>query len=206
MKLVSVFSGEDQFDLKSKGFFKTERFFYNDNTSLRQTAADTLSVHSAIGKTKKILLKYRPGTVQMAVSEVVQSAAKNLGWEIALDTDQSKPYSREADRANYDIVIMGSEIGGGFESWVIDMLFCSDVGPRWPDPSGRICELTKSVAAGNITNIEAAQKFQDYLIEDAALIPAFHRGGYYLLSDDLDIKSLGPMVTRIRFEEIGPRQ
>ena len=75
-----------------------------------------------------------------------------------------------------------------------------------PKTKAIVCVHYAGIACDMEALMALCQKHHLYLIEDAALMPTFHRGGFYLLSDDLDVKSLGPMVTRIRFEEIGLRK
>lgn len=188
---------------ESKGYFKTERFYFNDKIELSEIPKSShVQEHSS--KPTSIVMKIANNKVHLALQEIAERTSKRLGWSITFDTDPSKTFLREHERTNFDLVVLGSEIGGGYESWIIDMLFCSDVGSRWPDPSGQICEFARKTASGEISPDSVAQQFQDLLTDDAAAIPTFHRGGFYLLSKDLDIKSLGPMVTRIRFEDVGP--
>lgn len=187
----------------SNGIFKTERFFANDSSSLT-TIPDAKEPKEKLTLNMKVMLK-GPNTPNNINKDIVEQMAKDYGWEITIDSEPYQSFRETFQDPKYDLYVQAAEIGGGFEGWVIDMLFCSDVGDRWPDPSGRICKLTKEFDSTDMSIDLAAKKFQDYLIEDAALIPTFHRGGFYLFSDDLDVKSLSPIVTRIRFEEIRKR-
>jgi len=182
--------------------FKTEHFFASDKSSIKNIE---IKKDRAPKKDVKLLAKVMlkgPNTPNNINKEVIKQAAEELGWAIEFDSEPYESFKETFQNPKYDLYVQAAEIGGGFEGWVIDMLFCSDVGDRWPDPSGRICQLTKEYDSTDMSESVASQRFQDYLIEDAALIPTFHRGGFYLFSDSVDVKSLSPMVTRIRFEEI----
>lgn len=185
----------------SNSVFKTEHFFANDKSILQAVTAPKASLKKEIKLLAKVMIK-GPNTPNDINKEVMQKVAQELGWIIEFDSEPYESFRTTFNDPRYDLYVQAAEIGGGFEGWVIDMLFCSDVGDRWPDPSGRICELTKEYNSTDLSEIEASQKFQNYLIDDAALIPTFHRGGFYLFSDEVDIKSLSPMITRVRFEEI----
>lgn len=182
--------------------FKTERFFANDKSLLKPQS--DLPVAPVSTKPKlliKVMLKGSKSPNDLN-KLVVEEVVKELGWSVTIDSEPYESFRETFNDPKYDLFVQAAEIGGGFEGWVIDMLFCSDVGDQWPDPSGRICDLAKEYNLTDLSEHEASQRFQDYLIEDAALIPTFHRGGFYLFSESLDVKSLGPNVTRIRFEEV----
>lgn len=190
------------YKFESNSTFKTEHFFASDKSTLlpipkSKVLSDKKSIHLLM----KVMLK-GPNTPNDINKAVAQKVGEELGWNISFDSEPYESFRETFNDPKYDIYVQAAEIGGGFEGWVIDMLFCSDVGDRWPDPSGRICNLTKEFNSNDLSIHEASQKFQNYLIEDAALIPTFHRGGFYLFSEDVDVQSLSPMVTRIRFEEI----
>lgn len=191
-----------EFPLDSNSIYKTEHFFASDTSDLKPIP----EIHLPPAPQKprllmKVMLK-GPNTPNDINKAVTQKVAEELGWNIDFDSEPYESFRETFNDPKYDLFVQAAEIGGGFEGWVIDMLFCSDVGDRWPDPSGRICELTKEFDSTEIRPHQASQKFHDYLIEDAALIPTFHRGGFYLFSNELNIQSLSPMITRIRFEEI----
>ena len=192
----------NKLDYQSSSIYKTERFFASDKSDLKDIEQ---IAKSAIAEKPKLTMKVMmmgPNSPNDLNKQVVLEVGKELGWEIAVNSEPYESFRQEFNDPKYDIFVQAAEVGGGFEGWVIDMLFCSDVGDQWPDPSGRICALTKEFNDTSLSEHVASQRFQDYLIEDAALIPTFHRGGFYLFSESLDVKSLGPMVTRIRFEEV----
>lgn len=189
------------YKFESNSVFKTEHFFANDKSALKPIATPETPLKKDIKLLAKVMLK-GPNTPNDINKAVMQQVAQELGWTIDFDSEPYESFRETFNDPKYDLYVQAAEIGGGFEGWVIDMLFCSDVGDRWPDPSGRICDLTKEYDATELSETDASQKFQNYLIEDAALIPTFHRGGFYLFSDEVDINSLSPMITRIRFEEI----
>jgi len=200
--LESFRSNLKGYSFESNSVFKTEHFFASDKSTLKPN--DKVNSDKAKKDLKlltKVMLK-GPNTPNDINKAVIQKVGADLGWDIAFDSEPYESFRETFNDPKYDIFVQAAEIGGGFEGWVIDMLFCSDVGDRWPDPSGRICQLSKDFDSSEMSEHEASQKFQGYLIEDAALIPTFHRGGFYLFSDTVDVKSLSPMVTRIRFEEI----
>lgn len=190
------------YKFESNSVFKTEHFFANDKLVLKPVEFTKGSnPKNKINLLAKVMLK-GPNTPNDINKAVLQQTADELGWSIQFDSESYESFRETFNDPKYDIFVQAAEIGGGFEGWVIDMLFCSDVGDRWPDPSGRICQLTKEYDSTSLSESEASQRFQNYLIEDAALIPTFHRGGFYLFGGSVDTKSLSPMVTRIRFEEI----
>lgn len=188
----------------SISFSKAERFFANDNVQTSSTLK--IPATSIKPNNENLSILMRNTAIHKTIGDFAESIAKEMGYSPSKTEYTGSKYRTWQDRKDFDVIVMGAEIGGGFEPWIIDMLFCSDIGFQWPDPSGRICKLSEAIAKGHLNVNDGANLLQQYISEDAGLIPIFHRGGYYLFSPEIDHKSLGPMVTRIRFEEIRPLQ
>jgi ABC-type oligopeptide transport system substrate-binding subunit len=191
----------DAFPYHSTSTFKTDRFFGSDTSDLKIPPEGSTQDLKRLNVVLKVMLR-GSNTPNEINKSIIQNIASTYDWNLSIDSEPYDSFRETYQDPKYDIYVQAAEIGGGFESWAIDMLFCSDVGDRWPDPSGRICVLTKKFNSSDMSIQEATQKFQDYLIDDAAVIPTFHRGGFYLVGEGVEISSLSPMVTRIRFEEI----
>lgn len=191
----------DSMPLESQTVSKTARLFPEDNSTLNATPeADTKSL-----KNLKVLMKVMvrsPLTPNDFNKTIIEEIARENGWELTIDSGPYDSFRETYQDPKYDICVQGSEVGSRFEPWVIDMLFCSDIGDRWPDPSGRIRKLTESFDPATMSASDASQKLHDYLTEDASLIPTFLRGGYYLFGSGVDASIFGKTVSRIHPEEI----
>lgn len=195
-----------RFEQKSYAFtsnstFKTDRFFANDSSILKTRIDVADHLLKNLNVVMKVMLR-GPNSPNNINKEIIEKIGNEYNWNLTIDSEPYESFRDTFQDPKYDLYVQAAEIGGGFEGWVIDMLFCSDVGDKWPDPSGRICKLANEFDISKLNIQDASQRFQDYLIEDAALIPSFHRGGFYLFGDEIDVKSIGPMATRIRFEEV----
>lgn len=173
---------------------QTSYFFYSNQ---RIPLPDSLEIPEGISKpSRPITIRFQFGRTKMLdhFGRIFEATFKELDW----------PYTflEWSDKSPPDIYMGWAEIGGGFDGWIADMLFCSDLGLGYPDPSGRICKLAADFEEGNVELKEAIERFNISLFEDAALYPAFTMSGFLGISKDIDDSSVGPIVTRIRFDEL----
>jgi len=79
-------------------------------------------------------------------------------------------------------------------NYVVKMMFCSNLGVGFPDPSGRICKLVDKYKdiVGPLP-IEYTKEFNQILYEDACVIPLVHSGHAFLLSKNINLNSLSPL-------------
>jgi hypothetical protein len=138
------------------------------------------------------------------------------GLVVSVLTDLSVPFEfvdsrflsdRSMRVEDFDIKIGGVDAGSGFENWLTKMMFCSPLGVRLPDPSGRICELTDGVEKGRLalSSKEYADRFNAILEEDAALLPISRYGMTWFFSRELDLERITPALVVPRFELLRKR-
>lgn len=207
LKVRQMFTQEfrkqfEKYNFISDTYSKTQTFFHNDKIKELPT---NVSASKNPVRTHLVmkLMKRGKNTPNEANQIILERTVEALGWTIEFDSEPYTSFKETYSSPKFDLYMQGAEVGGGFEGWVIDMLFCSDIGDMWPDPSGRICKLTQRFENEEEISITAAnQEFHSILQEDATVIPTFHRGGFYLMSNEIDTNSLSPIITRVRFDEI----
>ncbi|MGZ3775669.1 MAG: ABC transporter substrate-binding protein [Pseudobdellovibrionaceae bacterium] len=139
--------------------------------------------------------------VKVFVGTLLINTLKKLEWPYEIDETPAKTYE-DFFSPRLDINKTGSEIGGGLESWIVQMLFCSAIGPRYPDPTGRICALTDDYEAGKIEMPEFSKRFNEYIAEDSCVIPILHSGRIWYVSQSVSIDNISPVVSIPRYEEL----
>jgi hypothetical protein len=105
----------------------------------------------------------------------------------------------------YDIRLAGVDIGASAENWVVGMMFCSQIAISFPDPSGNVCQFVKSHEgrSGHYSDKEYLKQFEKLVADDAAVIPLYHTGSYWLVSPDIDFeKVLAPTLVVPRFDKL----
>jgi hypothetical protein len=117
--------------------------------------------------------------------------------------NKNDPSWMESYRSNkeFDIRVAGVSIGGSFQNWVINMMFCSRLGVSFPDPSGRICRLTVDFEEGKVNLVDYGIHFNNAIHSDQAVIPLFHRRYSWFVSHELDVE-LSPVSGSPRFDLI----
>jgi hypothetical protein len=129
-------------------------------------------------------IQYRVLPIQMGDAEYVKAALSNEG---------------------FDIRFAPVDIGGNPENWVIKMMFCSQLGVSFPDPSGRVCALANSFERNpeSLSDEEYLERFNQIIEEDAAVIPMFHDGMSWFFSKDIDLSTVSSNLVVPRLEWLG---
>lgn len=153
---------------------------------------------------KPLRLHIRPNVLGPDLDYIKGLVASVLGdLGVAYELTDSKFLSdRSMTSEDFDIRIGGVDAGSGFENWLTKMMFCSSLGVRLPDPSGRICALTQGVEDGSValSHDEYAQRFNAILADDAAMLPVSRYGITWFFARNLDLSKVTPALVVPRFE------
>lgn len=167
----------------------------------RNTTLDTQ--HSKRQKKLRVVVSNALTNAQSSyVKAVLTSAAELYGLEpVFTGEDRTKPGWKERldELKDMDIRVARVDIGGSYEPWVVRMMFCSRLGVSFPDPSGRICQLTDQM---NDRSEETAIKFEEIVTQDASVIPLFHTAFSWIVSNDIGMDRFSPTANLLRFEAI----
>ena len=101
-----------------------------------------------------------------------------------------------------DIRIRGQSIGSGVDARGIGVVFCSDLGPKFPDPEGKICELISKYENDFINQDELTKEFLTQVEEDAAIIPISHFGIQMYMTKNINQESISPLISVMRFDDL----
>ena len=104
-------------------------------------------------------------------------------------------------RDKYDIRITSVYAGPTFDAWVSEMMFCSNLGISFPDPSGNVCRILKD---------EEATKDRKKLVElvsaavtsDQSLIPVFYKTNIFYVTKNISTQNIQPDTVLIGFDEL----
>lgn len=114
------------------------------------------------------------------------------------DTDDPNWYRQIIDDPEIDLRIGGVNAGNRYDRSVVKMMFCSRIGVRYPDPSGRMAELVER----DIEQELAAEEFSRILAEDAAVHPLYFGSTHFLVSKDIQLSTVPKSFTYPRFEDV----
>lgn len=141
--------------------------------------------------------------------DVLRAALKSLEipYEIKIrETGQKDMMKNYRDHKNYDLQPVGVNVGGGIENQLIKFMFCSNLGVAFSDPSKRICALVESYEKeyGDTVPREAMReyikRFDDYVWQDASVVPLLKTGHAWLLSPDLSLETVNPTMDTPYFD------
>lgn len=141
--------------------------------------------------------------------DVLLAALKSMDipFEIKTrETGQKDMMTNYRDPRNYDLQPVGVNVGGGIENQLIKFMFCSNLGVAFSDPSKRVCALVEDYEKlyGDTVSREAMReyikKFDDYVWQDAAVVPLLKTGHAWLLSPDLSLETVNPTMDTPYFD------
>ncbi|NJM09452.1 MAG: hypothetical protein HC883_00695 [Bdellovibrionaceae bacterium] len=132
---------------------------------------------------------------------ILFKALDKLGWSYEL---MEKPVGGAKDYFNlsYDIAFDRSHVDATLDPDFVRILFKSKLGPRYQDPGGRISKLVDDFDNGSLTYRDFLIAFNSIISEEAAIIPLYHRGFTWQFSPNIDVKSVSPLMSILRYEEL----
>ena len=81
-------------------------------------------------------------------------------------------------------------------------MFCSPIGPNYPDPNKKVCKLVDDFEKESFTEQEFEADFLKTVEEDSAIIPISHLGIQLYVGTNVDLTSLSPSLNVIRFDQL----
>lgn len=135
-----------------------------------------------------------------AAYKILIDALESLGWKYVMKNNEFT--WKDHSDPNYDIRIAGTSVGSGVEAWGLDMFFFSPVGPNLPDPSGRVKKMLEKYDADKLTEQELTDQFITTVEEDSAIFPISHFGLQWYISSGVNTKSISPLISVIRFDQV----
>lgn len=156
---------------------------------------------------------FKKANIKIMGSEPKEGSRNWLPWSLLKKTltyfgakyhFSNSSYSRDdLTDNNYDLRLVGPSVGGGVEAWVIDVMFCSKFNASFPDPSGQICNLISDYNLNKIDDTQLAKAFFESVENDATILPFSNFGVQLYLSENINLKTISPTISVLRFDQIG---
>lgn len=140
------------------------------------------------------------GAIGVYIWPILKAALEELKWPFKFANNE--PTWAEMTSQKYDIRMRSPSIGGGFEAWGINSLFCSSIGSGLPDPSGQICNLVNQFESDDLEEAKLAELFYEIVDRDSAIIPISHSGVQWYLSPEINLESVSPLVSVVRLDDL----
>jgi hypothetical protein len=81
------------------------------------------------------------------------------------------------------------------------IMFCSNLGVRFPDPSNRICRLVQEYEKKGLEfDDDYIERFYETLFDDAVIVPFFNFGLTWYYSKNISLDGVSPISDFPRFE------
>jgi hypothetical protein len=196
--------------LKSIASQKTN-YFYSSFSNLPIQSSD-------YAEAIKLLRSIDPGRIQVFqqkltndgdiefVNSVLKIVIAELGWVVDIDTPETLGtdwLKKVRDNKKYAIRIARVDIGGSPENWVIDMMFCSQLGISFPDENQKVCAVVKDFDNGNFTEKSRYWEALHSVIEQSStVVPLLHSGFSWLISSSIEMQNISSTMNIPRFDQL----
>lgn len=190
--------------------FKFSNSFYLTSDYKQSDSSGELEIFNKIDKPIRIAMQSMP------YSEETKSSWEKLFAYIFKGHEYEIIYPPMGDSSwvkgilnneQYDLRTASVYIGAHYSLSVIGMMFCSNLGISFPDPSGKVCSLVETYSKSN-RNIdkEFENSFNGAIEQDNAVFPVFHARDRWLISSEININTMPtsiihPLFEKIRFNE-----
>ena len=143
------------------------------------------------------------------ISTLIKNALEGSGFEFRLvpaSSDDPQRLDRENSNSYFDGRIFAVDVGAYPSYLGLKMMFCSKMGVSFPDPSGRICEMTRNrIKESRVLDQNFVNEFNSILLEDATIVPLGHYAEKWFVSESLDPRTLPSTTVYPQFELIRMR-
>ncbi|NDD91919.1 hypothetical protein EBZ37_07530, partial [bacterium] len=184
-----------------------ERSFYLGHRELR------FSENQKKPKVPKVplrILKMNSGSgldvahIEKMIFQVLEE--DGLQYEV-IPFERSPGFIKKAfSNREFDIRLARVDVGIAPQTWVLDMMFCSQLGISFPDPTGKICGSVQSLRARGVSHPDARgmEPIFQAMEEDSSVIPAYHSGAMWFFSKHIDLTHVSNhlVVPRVELLEL----
>jgi hypothetical protein len=182
--------------IQTKTFYPTA----NDNNSNSDSKSTKLT---SFVQADDLIIEGKPpqiNTARWLSWQILEGALKSLNLKYKFANNESS--WAEMGNQSYDIRIRAPSVGGGIEAWGLDVVFCSPIGSRLPDPSGGVCKLISDYENDIIDEKVLSDQFLKIIDIDSAVIPISRFGMQWYVSGGFKKDSLSPLISVIRFDDL----
>jgi ABC-type oligopeptide transport system substrate-binding subunit len=181
-------------------------FNYLDHPSIQlpQSEDTPLQLHSTSPLLLMDMASFLSESEHSFLQNLVLSTMKEFGLNV--ETKQPKDIgsdwlSKALSDEYFDMRLVSVQVGGNVSNMNNQLMFCTNLAIRFPDPSRKICSLIDHYDKNELAVDQAyIDKFYSILKEDACVIPLFHTGITWLYSKDICMDSVSAKSDYPRFD------
>ncbi len=189
--------------------FKKTDFFYDVFGQFQLSSGEVVAAVSLLKKykTTKIKIFRQKLTTPEDVNffdKILTEFADKTGWTFEVITPQTagKDWMKKTfSNKEFPIRIGRVDTGGSPENWVVDMMFCSDLGVSFPDDKGSVCKVVKDYQNDKFRDLKGYWQAMHNAIEESAIVVPMSRNGFsWLMTKSISTETLSPTMNVPRFD------
>jgi Bacterial extracellular solute-binding proteins, family 5 Middle len=138
---------------------------------------------------------------------ITLGALRALNWPYEILKPGAETGLKSTDvrsRSRFDIRITNVVGGSVMEPWVAEMMFCSDLGVSFPDPSGAVCKFVHACMKNesNFDPKQGSRQLSELVEIDASIVPIYHGHTTWYFAQNLDLSRIQGDMILPSFEDI----
>lgn len=131
--------------------------------------------------------------------EKVRHIFKDIPVEIKFKEKNGRKFEKKYRNDYIDLRFGGVNTGTSIDGWVLKMMFCSSLGVDFPNPNSKICTLIDKYDQEKIALSDFSSSFEKIISDENIVIPMWHYGRKWLISNDISTKSISSVIDTVRF-------
>lgn len=200
--ITAQISPNQIFEIKSSYFYPD----FEKYPLSKMPEEDAVKILKDLGEIEVILFKKNngPTSPRSMIFFILSKLEEKLGWkikEVGPEQIGKDWLSKASSNKVFPLRLTSVDIGGAPEKWVLDMMFCSQLGVSFPDVNNDICQILKNYESGlymdTLTYWEAIHKSIE---KHATVVPVGHWGSSWLVSDKIHPESISRTMNIPRFD------
>lgn len=193
------FQGNDHENTYSKGLYLGSRL----DKTIVQSWPDQFEKNN---EKLKIALQYLPSTEESLknLERLFGYVFSGISYELVLPDLKNPNWVKSILNNNSYALRTASVYAGARPSVsVIKMMFCSQLGISFPDPSSRVCDLVQKYSKENKDADDIFEvEFNRIIVQDSVVFPLYHAKDRWYISDKIDIRTMPTSIIHPLFEKI----
>lgn len=135
------------------------------------------------------------------LEQVFKDTKVELEW-IFIDKSKKGWFEKYTSNKDYDLRLTSVNSGSYPINWVVEMMFCSQLGISFSDPSKRMSRLVEKYSKEEISNERYLTEFESVAYEDSAVINLLHSSIKWYVSNEIDPASFIPTSGSVLFDDV----
>ena len=189
-------------------YIDTDFFYFLHTSDVTNTIENRDLSNLKGGELTLLTSKDKNNNFASEMNPIIKKAIESLGVRLNLIYKEDiKNFVETVQTGKYDMWLGSVVNGSSIENWVVNMMWCTNMGVSFFDPSNKICKLTEMY--DTLDNLEIDNKYistlNQAIEDDATVLPVAVFGDYFYVSNDISPDGIDHLYSTIWFDKLKER-